>query len=65
MYTVCWTDTDIITGDSIDHWERCADRRSVAALLIEHGIQDADDVLIFTPDAEDCITTIEDIFASL
>lgn len=59
MYTVCWSDM------SGDHYERCEDRRAVADLLERNGLQDDEDVLIFAPDADDCLITPEDLFASL
>lgn len=60
MYTVCWTDPD-----GTDRWERCESRREVAALLMRHGLEDDDDVLIFGPDADDALIAIEDIFAGI
>ena len=60
MYTVCWVD-----NEERSHWERCENRREVAALLIENRIENDEDVLIFTPDAEDFLITAEDIFAAL
>ena len=64
MYTVCWTFTH---HDSVvfDKWERCDDRREVAALLIREGLEDDPDVLIFGPDADDALVDVEDIFAAL
>lgn len=59
MYTVLWTELNR------DYWERCESRREVAALLIEHRLEDNLDVLIFGPDADDCIVDVEDVFASL
>lgn len=59
MYTVCW----IENGE--DKWDRCESRIEVVALLLKHGIQDNEDVLIFTPDADDCTITAEDLFATL
>lgn len=61
MYTVCYTNRE-----GHDTFDRCEDRQEVAALLIREGLQDTcDDVLIFTPDAEDYVIDIEDIFAGI
>lgn len=60
MYTVCWTDEN---GN--DCWDRCESRREVAALLIKHRLEDDEDVLIFTPEADECTMTTEDVFASI
>lgn len=59
MYTVCWTE------NGKDCWDRFECRRAVAAFLIEHGLEDDEDVLIFTPEADECTMTTEDIFASI
>ena len=59
MYTICWTD------ERGDHWSRCDSRREVAGQLIKNGIEDDPDVLIFTPEADDCTISAEDIFATL
>lgn len=59
MYTICWS------ANAHDHWERCDDRTAVAALLIREGLRDDADILIFTPEADDCTTTVEDIFAGI
>ena len=59
MYTVLWTEFDQ------DHWDRCESCRDVAALLIQNGLEDDPDVLIFGPDADDSVVGTEDIFASL
>ena len=59
MYTVCW----IENGEA--KWDRCESRLEVINLLLAHGIQDDEDVLIFTPDADDCTITAEDLFAAL
>lgn len=60
MYTVCWSDKN-----GADRWERCENRREVAALLINNCLEDSPDVLIFGPDAEDCLLAPEDIFATI
>lgn len=60
MYTVCWTDSN-----AIDRWERCESRREVATLLMKHGLENEEDVLIFGPDADDALIAIEDIFAGI
>lgn len=60
MYTVCWIDVN-----GRDRWERCESRREVASLLIKLRLDDDPDVLIFGPDADDCILTPEDIFAAI
>ena len=60
MYTVCWVD-----NEERSHWEHCESRREVAALLVKNRIENDEDVLIFTPDAEDFLITAEDIFAAL
>ena len=61
MYTVCYTNRE-----GQDTFERCADRGEVAALLTREGLQDTcDEVLIFTPEAEDNIIDIDDIFAGI
>lgn len=59
MYTVLWTELNR------DYWDRCESRSEVAALLIEHGLEEDPDVLIFGPDADDSIVSVEDVFASL
>ena len=59
MYTICWTDSEISC------WERCESRREVAALLIKHRLENDEDVLIFTPDADECVITAEEVFAAL
>ncbi len=48
-----------------DRWDRCESRREVAALLIKQHLENDEDVLIFTPEADDCTMLPEDIFASL
>lgn len=60
MYTVCWKDPG-----GKDRWDRCDSRREVASLLIKEGLEDNEDVLIFTPDADDCTMSVEDVFASI
>ena len=64
MYTILWTETDK-NGKIKDRWERAKDRREVASLLIREGLQDNEDVMIFSPEAEDYLVSNEDIFASL
>ena len=64
MYTVLWTETDE-NGKMKDRWERCEDRRDVAALLIREHLQDDEDVMIFSPEAEEYLVSNEDVFASL
>lgn len=59
MYTVLWEELNR------DYWERCESRRAVAALLIEHGLEDDPDVLIFGPDADDAIVDTESVFSAI
>lgn len=60
MYTVLWTDCN---GN--DRWERCDDRAEVVSLLNREHLVDDDDITIFTPDADDCTISQEDLFATL
>lgn len=68
MYTVCWTNDDNRNGNGsvgCDKWERCESRREVAALLIRERLENDGDVLIFGPDAEDYLVSVEDLFKDL
>lgn len=60
MYTVCWTEYDGISAYN-DKWERCESREEVAALLKKHNLLDDGDVLIFGPEADNCLLTLEEI----
>lgn len=60
MYTVLWTDSN-----GKDRWERCEDRAEVVSLLNREHLVDDDDVTIFTPEADDCTISQEDLFAAL
>ena len=58
MWTVCWVDMD---GN--DHWDRAENRRDVLEILMENEIDAYDeDVLIFSPDANDCLYSAWDIY---
>ena len=50
MWTVCWTDSH---GD--EHFQRCEHQENVMALLIAEQLQEDEDVLIFSPEADGCI----------
>lgn len=52
MWTVCWTD------DNGDRWERCFSVEEVIA-IVEN--LDNDNVLIFSPNAEDCTVAVDDL----
>lgn len=56
MYTICWTDA---AGN--DHYERCQSRVEAAELLRKNGIESDPEILIFGPDADDCLVDAEDI----
>ena len=60
MYTVCWIDEN-----NKDRWERCESRSDVIALLMREHLQNDEDVLIFSPEAEDSTVTCEDLFLML
>lgn len=60
MYTLCWTD-----ANGNDKWDRFEDRRSLMAAIIKNHLEDDEDVLIFGPDADDCLMTVEDIAIAL
>ena len=60
MYTILWT-----TAEGSDRWDRCESRREVVALLIREGLEDDEDVLIFTPEADENTIDTESLFASL
>lgn len=53
MWTVCWTD-----ADGRDRWERCF---SVEEVIVIVENLDNDDVLIFSPHAEDCTVAVSDL----
>lgn len=55
MYTVLWSE------NGRDYWERCESRREVTDLLIKHGLEDDEDVTIFSPKADDHIVSRKDI----
>lgn len=58
MYTVCWTE------NGSDYWDRFDSMEEVAQMLIEHHLEDDEDVLIFSPDAEDYLISIQEAFDS-
>ena len=58
MWTVCWTDNH---GD--EHFQRCEHQENVMALLIAEQLQEDEDILIFSPAADDCIKSVKEVFA--
>ena len=58
MWTVCWTDSH---GD--EHFQRCEHQENVMALLIAEQLQEDEDVLIFSPEADGCIKSAKEVFA--
>ncbi len=58
MYTVCWT------KNGENRWEQCESRLEVYALIIRNGLENDAKTLIFTPDAEENLLTVEDIFTT-
>ena len=64
MYTVCWK-VRINDLKTLHKWEQCESRREVAALLFREGLEDAKEIFIFSPDAEEHMLIPEDIFTAL
>ena len=60
MFTMCWTD-----NNGNDRWDRFEDRRSLIAAIIKNHLEDDEDILIFCPDADECLITVEDVMAAL
>lgn len=60
MYTLCWTD-----NNGNDKWDRFEDRRSLMAAITKNHLENDEDILIFGPDADDCLMTVEDIAIAL
>lgn len=48
MYTMCWVDTN---GN--DRWDRFSSRKALVDAIIDLQLEEDEDVLIFSPDAED------------
>lgn len=59
MYTVCWVAWDSYGCN--DRWERCKNKAEVRDLLVGNGLVDDPDVLIFSPEAENFIVSVDDI----
>lgn len=59
MYTVCW----VAWGSYgyYNRWECCENKAEVRDLLVENGLVDDPDVLIFSPEAENFIVSVDDI----
>jgi len=58
MWTICWSDS---RGD---HWERGSAER-LMGIIRSYRIETSDeDVLIFSPDADDCTVPISDFIQS-
>lgn len=56
MYTICWT-----TDDGEDRWDRESSREEVMEYLRKNELIGNGDVLIFGPEADDCLVDIEDL----
>ena len=54
MWTICWSDSH---GD---HWERGSAERLVGIIRSNRIAATDEDVLIFSPDADDCTVPISD-----
>ena len=57
MYTICWTD-----NEGLDHWTRAETREEAAQYLTENNLAGDEDVLVFGPEADDCLMDPDDLF---
>lgn len=57
MYTICWTN-----NEGIDHWTRAETREEAAQYLTENNLAGDEDVLVFGPEADDCLMDPDDLF---
>lgn len=51
MYTICWSNAET------ERWERCENLCEVARLLLREGLTNNEDVLVFTPEANEYTET--------
>ena len=57
---MCWTESN-----GVSKWDRFEDRRSLMAAIVKNGLENDEDVLIFSPDADEHLLTVEDIAIAL
>lgn len=61
MYTVCWTEYDKKTGEVRDFWDRCATKCGVRELLKIKGLEQDEDVLIFSVGADSYLLSPQEV----